>query len=95
MKTYISPTCLRQQSRFEMQYNRFDLLQKDKHRSLSGCFMQILLLVGLLGLALNVQAQVSGKVFQDLNANGSQGTATPNLETGYGGITVKAFNAAG
>ncbi|WP_293685009.1 SdrD B-like domain-containing protein, partial [Spirosoma sp. 48-14] len=40
-------------------------------------------------------AQVSGTVYQDLNANGAQGTATPNLETGYGGITVKAFNAAG
>ncbi|WP_157585430.1 SdrD B-like domain-containing protein, partial [Runella zeae] len=53
-------------------------------------------LLVVMGCTLSVaQAQVSGKVFQDFNANGAQGTASPNLEPGYGGITVKAYDASG
>ena len=41
------------------------------------------------------QAQVSGTVFRDFNANGVQNNTATFKETGVQGVTVKAFNAAG
>lgn len=48
----------------------------------------------LLLFFVNIQAQVSGKVFKDYNNNGTQGTAAPNLEPGVPGVVVNAYNSA-
>ncbi|MGB3197606.1 MAG: SdrD B-like domain-containing protein, partial [Saprospiraceae bacterium] len=55
-------------------------------------FKQILFTLGLFFSLLNfADAQVTGKVFQDFNANGMIGSA----DFGLAGVTVKAFNASG
>ncbi|WP_461137333.1 SdrD B-like domain-containing protein, partial [Spirosoma terrae] len=51
-----------------------------------------ILLFMLLGVSLAAQAQVSGTVFRDFNANGVRDGAS---EVGVGGVSVTAFNTAG
>ena len=51
--------------------------------------------VGLLLSAAAVQADISGKVFHDFNANGTFDTGTSFNEVGMAGVTVKAFDATG
>ena len=52
----------------------------------------LLLLFGLpMALPFAAQAQVSGTVFQDYNANGTRQTVTPLIEAGVAGITVTAY----
>lgn len=41
------------------------------------------------------EAQISGLVFRDLNANGVKDSTTVFYEPGVGGVTVTAFNSAG
>jgi hypothetical protein len=44
----------------------------------------------------NIQAQVSGKVFRDFNANGIQTTAAPDpIEPGLKDVTVNAYDVSG
>ena len=60
-------------------------------------FFKITLLSLLFG-AINqhLQAQVSGKVFKDFNANGIQTTAAPDpIEPGLKDVTVNAYDATG
>lgn len=52
-------------------------------------------MVGLLGLAPSVYADVSGNVFRDINANGVLDTSSTFNEKPVSGITVKAFDATG
>ena len=42
-------------------------------------FMKTLLVFALAGVSLGLQAQVSGRVFRDYNANGTQNTVPPNV----------------
>ncbi|HPI70595.1 MAG TPA: SdrD B-like domain-containing protein, partial [Tenuifilaceae bacterium] len=53
----------------------------------------------LCGLAMLTtvasQAQVSGTVFKDFNANGTQQNTTAYSEPGFAGVTVVAYNPAG
>ncbi|WP_308873917.1 SdrD B-like domain-containing protein [Thiothrix subterranea] len=51
--------------------------------------------VGLLLSTAVVQADISGKVFHDFNANGTFDTASPQVETGVAGVIVTATDAAG
>ena len=53
----------------------------------------ILLLLSLLSNTVN--AQVSGKVFKDFNANATQETTAVFTEPGIAGVIVTAYNAAG
>ena len=48
----------------------------------------------LLLLSINTNAQVSGSVFRDFNLDGTQGTGSPNIEPGVGGVIVNAYNAS-
>ena len=60
-------------------------------------FFKITLLSLLCGAAnQHLQAQVSGKVFKDFNANGIQTTAAPDpIEPGLKDVTVNAYDVAG
>lgn len=51
--------------------------------------------VGLLLSAAVVQADISGKVFRDFNANGTFDTGASFNEVGAAGVTVKAFDVTG
>ncbi|HAK11861.1 MAG TPA: hypothetical protein DCO78_07690, partial [Chitinophagaceae bacterium] len=51
--------------------------------------------LSLLLFAFSADAQVSGSVFRDLNANGSRETGAGFNESGVQGITVTAYTASG
>ncbi|MEY3239085.1 MAG: hypothetical protein RIR11_523 [Bacteroidota bacterium] len=63
----------------------------DNHPKL---FPYSLIFVGMMLFQGTVQAQVSGTVFRDFNANGIR-TATNPIEPFLAGITVKAYDASG
>ena len=55
-----------------------------------------LLLLFFVAITQNLQAQVSGKVFRDFNANGIQTTAAPDpIELGLKDVTINAYDATG
>ena len=55
---------------------------------------KIVILLFLVFSAIFLNAQISGTVFRDFNANGVKGAAVPNLEPGINGIIVNAYNAS-
>ena len=56
--------------------------------------MKSLITLALVTASVSVNAQISGRVFRDYNANGTQNTVPPNVEPGAAGALVNAYNAA-
>ena len=57
-------------------------------------FLSLLLILLFVSVTIQVQAQITGTVFRDFNADGTQ-TASNPIEPGLTGYTVTAYNTAG
>jgi hypothetical protein len=67
-------------------------------KSITFNFVAKILTISFLSVLFcaNIQAQVSGKVFRDFNANGIQTTAAPDpIEPGLKDVTVNAYDVSG
>ena len=57
--------------------------------------IKLLSIISFCILSWNAFGQISGTVFRDFNANGVKDNSATFNEVGAGGVTVKAYNAAG
>ncbi|OYZ51325.1 MAG: hypothetical protein B7Y11_13800, partial [Sphingobacteriia bacterium 24-36-13] len=55
----------------------------------------LLVVLAQLGIIANTNAQVSGTVYRDFNANGAKNNTASYNEPGAAGITIKAYDNAG
>lgn len=59
------------------------------------CFLQMISVFCLILLGHGLNAQVTGTIFRDYNANGIRENTAPTAEPGQSGVVVQATNAAG